>query len=269
MVSAIWATIAASLGLLVYLLVPVLANFYPVEIRESIGRTYLKLGARCLKQFTFVRRVLSGYDVLPITVDDEKKLLKVTLKSSTLGDDDEYQFKDPDNRIQRLFGKPVALAYEEVPAAIDAELAELGHWVREKQMNSGLWSGDLDDKESVEIDPYVPMSDKLRLVDPIDVFELVSNDVDPENIKTAEKLTEMRYKEYGSDIGMAETVSTIMGFIVGVAGVAGVQYLRNQIMDGGGSGSGVDVPVNPMVDTAGMQAVEVADVALQVGVSAL
>jgi hypothetical protein len=243
MVSLIWAAIAGSLGVLAYLLVPVLAFLTPIETRRAIGEAYLKMAARSFKQFTFVRRVLSGYDVLPISVDAEKKLLKVTLKSKMVGSDKEFQFSDPDNRIKRLYNKPVAIAFELVPAAIDAELAELGHWVREKNMNEGLWSGDPNgDPEAVKVKPYVEMPDHLHLVDPIDAFEIVPNSVDPENITTAVELTRERYRKYGSKIGLAETMGTIMGFAVGIATVAVLRYFNRNIMDNSGGG-GLSNPI--------------------------
>jgi len=137
MVSVTTAVLAVVFGMMLYFMVPVLSNVAPVEIRQTVGTFYLKLGAKCLKQFTFVRRVLSGYDILPISVDDEQKLLQVTLSGSTLGEDTQYRFADPDNRIKRLFNKPVALAFELVPSAIDASMAEWGHWANEKENNEG------------------------------------------------------------------------------------------------------------------------------------
>lgn len=244
MVELLRAAIFASAGFMVYLAIPILVTSAPVHIREKVGTFYLKLSARCLKQFAFVRRVLSGYDVFPISVDNEQKLLNVTLSSSKLGSDSEYEFNDPDNRILRLFSKPVALTYEGIPAAVDAELAEIGHWVREKDNNEGLWSGDFNDPDSVKIDPYVEMSDSLRLCDPIDTFELVTNGVDPENIKTTEKLTKKRFEKYRNSIGATEVLSTVVGFFSGVGGMVVLEYINTKLLDGEG-GSSVDIPMNP------------------------
>lgn len=244
MVSVVWALVAASSGLLAYLLVGFLGYMLPIGARYKIGKTYLKMSARCFKQFTFIRRILSGYDILPIGVDAEQKLLKVTLDSSLIGSDKKHRFVDPDNRIKRLWNKPVAISMENVPAAIDAELSEWGYWVREKRANKGLWSGDLEeDYDNVTVDPYVEMDSSMRLVDPIDAFELVGNSVDPENIRTAEQLTKKRYEKYGSKVGMAETVGVIMGFAVGIGAIAGVQYLKQSILDGAG-GTGPSAPIS-------------------------
>lgn len=243
MVSWIWATIAASSGFMFYLLIPFAGSLYPIQIRKQIGTFYGKLAARALGQFIFLRRVLSGYDVKEIDVDAEQKTMKVTLSSNTLRDDKEFTFKDPDNRILRLWNKPVAIAYEEVPAALDAELAEWGYWTREKVINEGIERGE-------KIDPYVPISDGLRLVDPIDAYELVTNSVGPENIKTAEEKTKQRFAKYGSDLGMAETISTIMGFIAGVGAVAGLQYIKQNLLEGS-AGGGSPLPEGPTIP-AGM-----------------
>lgn len=254
MVSIIWGAISASLGVMVYLIIPFLGSLYPIETRLKVGRAYFKMAARSFKQFSFVRRVLSGYDVIPIAVDAEQKLLKVTLSSSIVGSDKEYQFNDPDNRIKRLFNKPVAVAFELIPAAVDPELAEFGTWVREKDLNEGLWDGDPKSADGdVKIDPYIEMPDHLHLVDPIDAFELVANAVDPENIKTAEELTRKRYEKYGSRIGLAETMGTLMGFGAGIIAVAVLKYINQNILDGGGGGTpDVSIPmgwVQPAIET--------------------
>lgn len=239
MVDVIWATISACLGFMVYLALPFTVGATPIEVRRKVGEFYLKLGAKVLKQFALVRRVLSGYDVLEIDVEDDAKRLKTTLDSAMIGDDAEFKFTDPDNRIKRLWNKPVALAYENVPAAVDAELSEFGYWIGEKDDNEGLWSGDLKHPESVRVDPYVRMSDNLRLIDPIDAFYAVSNSVNPENIKTAEQKTKKRFEKYGSGLGAKEMLSGLLGFFGGIGGVMALQFFQEKFMDGSGGGGGL------------------------------
>lgn len=242
MVSIMTTFVAIVFGFMVYMGLPVVMMTAPVEIREKVGRFYYKLGARSLKQFTLVRRVLSGYDVVPIKVDDEQKLLKVTLSSSMVGEPNEYRFNDPDNRIMRLFNKPVTLAFERIPAALDAELSEWGHWVREKAQNEGLVDGDyVNDPENVEVDTYFEAQDDLRLIDPIDAFEVVPSDVNPENVKTAEKKTKQRFEKYGDGVGLKETLRVMIGFAVGMGGVVAVQYANTELI--GSGGGGVEAPV--------------------------
>jgi len=249
MVSVTTAILACVFGFMLYVMIPVTAMTAPVHIRKKVGTFYLKLGAKCLKQFTFVRRVLSGYDILPISVDDEQKLLQVTLSGSTLSEDSTYRFADPDNRVSRLFGKPVAVAFELVPAAIDAELAEWGYWTRQKEENDGLVkqadAGDgmaADGGAETRVDPYVEADSGLRLVDPLDFYSLVTNDVDSENIKTAEKIAKKRYEKYGDGVDLAQTLRVLIGFGVGAAAVIIMHYINNEMMDssgGGPPGSGI------------------------------
>lgn len=246
MVSFVWATFSVALAILVYIVASMTAMVLPVELRKKVGGFHFKLAARCLKQWTFVRRILSGYDVMPISVDDEQKLLKVTLSSSLASDDNEYPFKDPDNRIKRLFNKPVALTFEQIPAAVDAELAEAGYWVGEKSRDEGLVNGDpYKDPDGVSVDPYVEMDDGLRLVDPVDVFHIVGNDVDPENVKTAENLTKKRFEKYTTGVGMTEMMTAIMGFCVGWGAILVMEYAKQNII-GSGGGGGSDLPSSPL-----------------------
>jgi len=244
MVSIMSLVLAGSMGLLVYLAIPFLVMGGPVELRRTVGGWYLKKAAKCLKQFVFVRRVLSGYDVLQISIDDEQKLLTTTLSSSMTGEDNEYRFKDPDNRIKRLFNKPVALAFEQVPAAVDAELAELGQAVHEKDVTDGIWHGDMADPESVEVDPWLRVKKGLQCVDPVDAYRLVVNDVDAENIKTAEKLTKKRYEKYGDGVSAVQLMSGAIGFFCGLGGMMALKFFQNKFLDGGGGGGGV--PENPV-----------------------
>lgn len=237
MPSLISVAIAGSLGLLVYVLIPMVANLGNINTRKRVGETYYKMEARLLKQFTFLRRVLSGYDVKPIGVDNERKLLTLTLGSNLMGDDETYPFEDPDGRIKRLYNKPAALAYERVPAAIDAELAEIGRWVAERRENGGFWSGEFDNAEvETTVKPWVVMSDGFQLVDPLDSFEIVPNDIDPENVKSTEIMTEKRFEKYRGNLGMREGVLGVMGFLTGAGGMAGMAYVRDKLLDGGGGG---------------------------------
>lgn len=245
MVSITTAILACVGGLMAYVAIPIVAMTAPVELRKKVGTFYLKLGARSLKQFTFVRRVLSGYDILPISVDDEQKLLEVTLSGSTLGEDNQYRFADPDNRIGHLFNKPVALAYEEVPAAVDAELAEWGHWVREKAERDGLLA------DGGKIDPYVQADDGLRLIDPLDFYSVVSNDIDSENIRTAEKKTKQRFQKYNDGVSLEQTLRVLIGFAAGVGGVMCLHYVNNELVSGGGGGPpGSDIIGSPTIQLA-------------------
>lgn len=247
MASIMTSLLALSLGFLCYILVAMVAIGLPITLREQIGRFYLKLAARALKQWTFVRRVLSGYDVKRINVDEEQKLLKVTLTSPMLGDDNEYRFEDPDNRIMRLMNKPVALSFELIPAALDAELSEEGYHTGEKATNEGLWDGDHETApDEVVVDPFVRMTDDLRLIDPIDVLNLVTNDVDPENIKSAEEKTKQRFSKYGGAVSPMELAGGAMGFIVGMGGILGIQYFQSEILSesSGGMPQGPTMPMH-------------------------
>lgn len=207
---------------------------------------------RSFRQVAFVRRILGGYELLPISVDDEQKLAQVTLDSGLISSDKKLPFKDPDNRIKRLYSKPVSLVIEDVPAAIDAELAELGYWTRQHETKRGL-------EKDGKVNPYMPVSEGLRVIDPLDILSLVSKNVEPENVETTKQLTEKRFDEYGSDIGMAETVGTLTGFGVGIGAVAAIQYFKTEILDstgGGTSGPTTNVPLGqivPAIDVSHLQ----------------
>lgn len=260
MVSIVWAAIAASLGLLVYLLPPVLARGLPGELQESIGDFYYRQSLRSFESVAFVKRVIGGYELLPIAVDDEQKHAQVTLSSGVVSDDKTLPFDDPDGRIGRLFAKPIALVYEGVPAAIDAELAELAHWTNQKATDEGIEhetttvkthdeTGTAREVETKVIDPYVEVPTALRAADPLDALSLVCKDVEPENIETTKQLTRERFAKYGSRIGMMEML-TFTGFAIGLGGVAAVEYMRSEILDRGPGGGSVNTGLPPLGQVA-------------------
>lgn len=236
MVSVMTTALAFTFGLFFYILVPVLGQAYPIEYRTRIGRQYLKWGVIAIGQFAFVRRILSGLDVLEIDVDDEQKILNVTLSSSTIGDDNLFGFTDPDNRVKRLFNRPVAVAYEVVPANLSPELAELAHHYREHDIENGAVRGTESDTEPDIADPWVETTDGLCVIDPKDILELVPNSVDPENLKTAAELTRQRYSMYGNRINLETTLAVVIGFVAGVGGIAGLQYVQQNLLESGGAG---------------------------------
>lgn len=257
MVSILWGTIALSSGLLLYLAPPALAPLLPMEWRLKIGHYYFGQCSKSFRNLAFVRRLLSGYELHPIGVDDEQRLAQVTLSSGIISDDKKLPFKDPDDRISRLYQKPTAVVPEILPAAVDAELAEMAHWVQQKELNEGL-------HRDGRVDPYVRVKDSLRLVDPMDVINLVGKDVEPENVETCTQLTKQRFEKYNANIGLAETLGTLTGFAFGVGAVAGIQYLQQNLLDGGGGGASapVEIPMGLAIPPLPVTVVDVLGVLL-------
>jgi hypothetical protein len=231
--------VAFSLGLLGYLLPAAVAPLFGVEVQRSIGQHYYKQGARSFRQFAFVRRALSGVELKPISVQADRRLAEVTLSSAMVGENHTLPFEDPAGRIGRLYNKPVAIVCEALPAATDPELAELGHWTHHKEMADGLDDGEI-------VDPHIGVSNEVRVSDPMDTLYLAGKSIEPENVKTAFELTRKRFEQYGSQLGMAETLGTLTGFAMGLGGVAGIRYLQNQVLDGAGGGGGVTAPPVPL-----------------------
>lgn len=238
MVSLLWSLISLTFGLLVFLLVPIVGGMLPPRSRNKIADYYYKNAMRSLQRAALIRRVMGGYSLLPLGVDNEQKLAKATLSSNIISDDKTLPFKDPDNRIQRLYSKPLALVFEDTAAAVDAELAEIGYWTLEQDFNHGLERGD-------KVSPFIRMDRSLRLVDPLDILPMVSKSVPPGNIQTVKKLTQERFRKYQGRVGVAEMAGILTGFLVGAGGVIGIQYMKSSVLDlptGGGGGGPVPVP---------------------------
>lgn len=240
MVSILWSVIALSGGLMIYCVVPILAGAADMDTKTKVGRWYYSLSLKSFQQLAFVDRILGGYELLPIGVDDERMMAEVTLSSGVISDDKKLPFKDCADSIQRLHKKPVTVLVETVPAALDAELCEIGHWVREHEQNEGFET--TSDGET-KVNPHVRVDSNLRVVNPVDATALVGKNIQPENIETAKELTKKRFSEYGTDIGAADVLATATGFGVGVGAVAGLQYLQQNLL---GSGEGGSQPTSPV-----------------------
>lgn len=245
MVSIIWSVISFATGLLGFMLPALIGGSLPVQLRQRVARWYFGMSQSSFRQTALVWRTLGGPELMPVGIDDEQRLAQVTLSSGLISDDNTLPFKDPDDRIHRLQGKPFAVIPELLPAAVDAEVATISHWFREHDRSEGrveeTSGGD------IRVNPYPTMDPSLRLVNPLDsMFLLGGNGVEPSYIETAKQITKQRFEKYGSRIGAAETLGTLMGFGAGVGGVAGIQYLRQNTLAGSGGGGGGDtLPIPP------------------------
>lgn len=266
MVSIVWGVIAFSLGLLTFLLVPMLAAGAHVEWRLKIGRWFTDLMMKSMRQLAFVQRVFGGFDLLPMRINDDRKMGEVTVSSGVVSDDKVVPFRDPGGRIKRLQGKPACMILQDIPAAISPELAEMGHWLREhdggvhqESCEACDGTGTVSDGacrpcggtgSQTVVDPYPEVSDEMRVANPRDALALLGCSVEPETITTAETLTKKRFAEYAGNIGAVEVGATFVSFGVGAGVVAGLQYLNQEVLDsGGGGGPPTTDPVPIMLDT--------------------
>lgn len=270
MPSIIWGVVSFSLGMLVFLLVPILAAGGSIETRLRVGRWFNDLAMKCFDSgLALVQRVFGGYDLLPMAINDDRKMAEVTVSSGIVSDSKKVPFRDPDERIKRLQGKPCCELLQDVPAAISPELAEKGYWLRE---HDGLvqtracdqcgGTGRVDGARCAAcdelgqitgVDPYVEMGDQMRVVSPKEVLAIPGCSVEPETIETAETLTEKRFSEYAGNIGAVEMGATFVSFAVGAGVVAGLQYLNTNVIESGGSTEPTSpVPLMLDVSTAAM-----------------
>lgn len=229
MSAVVGAVLAFSSGLLAFLLVPVLGNSLPTLYQRKIGQWCYGSAMRAYGEIALVWRELGGPELKPLEVDDKEGVARVVLSSGTLGDDKTLAFEDIDRRLHRLHGRPLAVVPETIPVAVDAELAEMGHWFDRKGS-----AGEFDAGEE-RVDPYLPMSDKLRAAHPFDVGHLAPASIGPQQIQTAKDMMQAAYDKYGGGVGAVESAATLLAFAGGAGVVAGLFYLRDQIVGGGGA----------------------------------
>lgn len=240
MIDPFSAMLALTGGFAVYAVIAAAAMGARPGLRNTIGSHYLKMAMRTLGQAALVRRQM-GYDLLPLEYDDEQKLMTVTLSSSSIPGKsaNKHRFKDPDGRAKRLWQKPFVVTDELIPAALDAEISELGYWLSQKRVEEGLVRGE-------KVDPWLTVKNELRLADPRDALTMVANGVQPERIKTVEQITKKRFEKYGSRVNLEQTLRVVIGFAAGAGMVIGMNYFTTEIMDGSSSVSG-PVISNPVV----------------------
>jgi len=78
-------------------------------------------------------------------------------------------------------------------------------------------------------------------------------EADPENVKTAEKLTEKRHEKYGDRLPRKQLAGA-MGFAMGFGAVVIMHYVNSEIISGSGGGDGLEqpLPVGTIADVAVM-----------------
>lgn len=232
MVSILWGTIFLFVGILGYVMVPLLVGDRHPQLRKRVGDFYLKQSLSAYDDIAIVRREMGGYDIFPISVDNDKKLGQVTLEGGLGRSKKKLQFRDPDDRIASLYGKSIAIVDESVPAATDAELAEIGEMAYRKDHDTGIVRAD-----GGKVDPYVPVPEGLHVCDPSNTNYLLGKSVEPENIETTVELTKQRFSKYGGNYGVVEAAGLLFAFGAGAVGVVAIEYLRRQLLGSGGSGA--------------------------------
>lgn len=238
MVNIIYALLSACLGLLAFLSIAFVGSAGTVGVRQRIAHWYWGMATRVMGKIAIVRRSVGSYSIMRLKIDDEKGAGKVVLDDSLLGDAKELYFDDPDNRIDRIKSKPVAVLHEDVPGVVDPELAELGyHW------RNHYSDGKHRDEDGERVNPYfdVPQTTRLQNID--DVKPLVLNGSQPTDAGTMEDFTRKRFEKYRDNVGATEMLSALTGFGAGIIGMAIIAYVRDSVLDGGVSNPGNPVPV--------------------------
>jgi len=246
MVNFIYAILTACLGFLAYLLIAFVGSVGTAGLRHRIAHYYWGLATRAMGKIAIVRRSVGSYSLMKLKVDDEKGAGKVVLDDSLLGDSKGLYFDDPDNRIDRVKSKPVAVLQEDVPGVVDPELAELGYHWRNHYSDGKHRAGE----DGEQVNPYFDVDGRTRLVNIDDVKPLILNGSEPTDAGTIEDFTEKRFEKYGGGVGATEVLSALTGFGTGLIGMAVVAYVRDDVLDGGVSTPGDPAPVflGPLAD---------------------
>lgn len=242
MASLMWATIAFSMGFLVYLVVPVAGSALAPATRARLARWYYGMTARAIGKPAIIERSVGGYSLLEWSRDDEKEAGKVVLDDSMLGDEKALFFSDTDNRLKRWHQKPLAVLHEEVPAVLDAELAVLGkRWRQHRRAG--------EHRDGQAINPYFEVPAVSSVVSLSNAKELILNGSEPSDPATMEDFTRKRFEKYRSMVGAVEVISAALMAGVGFGLVAAGAYVRQNLLHGGGGGPSVDMPLSVAIDT--------------------
>jgi len=231
-------------GLILYFGLPIiLAQVYPITIRKQIGDLYFWLAMHSFRRLTFVRKKLGGVNLQPISVDSQKK-------TGTYETHKEQHVDDPANTVDRIYGKPVLVQPEQVPAAVSATLAELGQaWhqhvrsgaaVKQEEVATAQDGSPIQDEK---VNPYFDVPSGNHMIDPADFIRLVANDSNPDDPAKAEAYTDKSQEGFKDNVGAVETVSLLTGFIGSLVTVVGVD---RYLLDGSGGGASTPAPPIPI-----------------------
>jgi len=243
MVSVSLALVSFLVGFLIPIAVPLLAGAGGIDTRRRVMGTYLGWAETVLGQFAIVWRRLGRPTIKSVSIDDEREVAEVVQSSGTLSDDQKHPFRDELDCKHSLDSKQVNIIPEGIPATIDAQRAEVGHWFDEH-----VSRGHLDGGAGDTPDTHLVMSDQPRTVDPHDVQYQLDCDVEAEDIKTTERHTAARFEKYGGKPSLKEGGAMLVAFGVGAGVSMFAVYLRDSVIGSSSSGgTGVSQPL-PTID---------------------
>lgn len=251
-------------GILLYAGVPVvLAHAYPIGIRKRIGDMYFWLAMHSYRRLNVLRKSLSGYSLHSFSLDESKH-------TGTYETDEEQHIDDPMSTLGRIYGKPLAVQYEESPTAVSPSIAELGaafhEHCKQDQDTDDIVVGEDDNGNPItqtRVNMSFPVDKATKIVDPKNAFHLMPGDTDPDDAAKAEAYTEKSQEGFRNNVGAVETISLLIGFIGSLGAVVGIQ---KYVLDGassGGGGGGSSVPSAPINMTGQIVPVEIVEPAVQ------
>jgi hypothetical protein len=222
-----WALLGLLLGLAGYVLLPwIFAFLGGVELRDRVGRYFIKQMQTVVGDSALVAREQGGVDFAPVSFDPEFSADRVTVGGET------GHLSDDLNLKSRLAGKGFGIALESHPVYISPLFAEFASRASDALHDDRLAIADGGARLDFEIapDPIVP---ELR-----GAHRLLDGDARRRFGVLAQSWAEKSQEKFGKRVSIGQTLLLIGAFVAG----SGMAFLVLKY-GGDAGGGGVEVPI--------------------------
>ncbi|WPH59221.1 hypothetical protein AFNJKBDN_CDS0004 [Halorubrum virus V_ICIS4] len=222
-----WGLVGLLLGLSAFIVVPwTLAILGGVDVRDRVGRYYIKQMQTVLGDTALVAREQGGVALTTVSFDPEFSADRVTVGGET------GHLMDTLNAKSRLSGKPFGIGLESHGEYITPLIAEFAEYASDAKHDGRLALTDGGARLDFEI-PAVPTIPELR-----GAHRILDGDARRRFGVLSESWAQKSQEKFGQRISLGQTLILMAAFAVG----SGMAILTMKYGTGGGGG-GVEVPI--------------------------
>jgi hypothetical protein len=228
-----WALLGLIIGAASYIIVPwTLAVLGGVEMRDKVGRYYIKQMQTVLGDSALIARRQGGLALRPVSFDSEFGADRVNVAG------EDGHLSDDLNLKSRLAGQGFGIGLESHPAYISPLFAEFVEQARDAVHRGRVGVRNEAARLDFEIAPTPTVPD-LR-----NTTEILAGNARRRYGVLANSWAEKSQEKFGRRISIGQTLILIAAFGLG----SGMAILAMRYGTGGGGGGGINVPIQIAVD---------------------
>lgn len=211
-VLGVWGIAAFMVGVVGYILLPMLARSYTVS--EWLGQLYARTGFRALGRGLLVARG-AGYSLVRSQHNDDYGTEHASL-------DETKNWGDPNNWMSHLYGKPFGVTTDSIGIIVTPLVAEIGRRMADLK-HAGEWdrevvvqSGESRERRR-QLAKHVDLHERMVPVDIRDASLFAAGDADPSSADTGKEYGKKSQEKKGQPVSFGQVGAWLTAFITGAA----------------------------------------------------